>query len=356
MNNLIPLTSSAVKTGIFPRGGTLKAAQFHLPSGVFEPLHTAPWVGKEQVEGRLGNLQGDFFCCPFGGNATPVDGVQHPMHGFCAHGDWELLTTEESNLTMRFAQPGLEIEKQVWVGEDHPALYQVHTLKGEIKMSYGYHAMLQTGGRNVKWWTSLFAHGQVFPDVFEGPETNGRQALRPGARFQNLKFVPGLDGFYDLTKRPHKPGHEDLVQIFAEPSQTLSWHAALFPGSPNRVWVSVRERKNLPGTVVWMSEGGRDYAPWSGRHTGVLALEDGCTHFHYGLAESLAASRSERPTFVDLSLGPVVTRTAMTSLECPFEFSEVLDVRVSSESLVLVTDAGEVETPFEGERIFPGLI
>ena len=27
--------------------------------------------------------------------------------------------------------------------------------------------------------------------------------------------------------------------------------------------------------MLWMSNGGRDYAPWSGRHTGVLGIEDG---------------------------------------------------------------------------------
>ena len=31
----------------------------------------------------------------------------------------------------------------------------------------------------------------------------------------------------------------------------------------------------LPVTMLWFSNGGRDYAPWSGRHRGVLGIEDG---------------------------------------------------------------------------------
>jgi hypothetical protein len=29
--------------------------------------------------------------------------------------------------------------------------------------------------------------------------------------------------------------------------------------------------------MLWVSNGGRDYAPWSGRHRGVLGIEDGRT-------------------------------------------------------------------------------
>ena len=31
----------------------------------------------------------------------------------------------------------------------------------------------------------------------------------------------------------------------------------------------------LPITMLWFSNSGRDYAPWNGRHIGVLGIEDG---------------------------------------------------------------------------------
>lgn len=344
---LAELSTPLADTGVYLKGGALKSPVFHLPSGPFSPMHQAPWINSgEDVEGLLRNLQGDFFCAPFGANATPVDGVQHPIHGFCSHGDWELLEHEGPGLKARFSQPGLSITKEVWLDQGSHAICQVHTLHGEGTISYGHHAMLQTGGKNVAWWTSAFGHGQVFPDVFEGPETQGRQALKPGARFDDFSKVPGLSGDYDLTLRPHKPGHEDLCQVFADPALAHPWHAALFPGEPSRLWVSVRDRSSLPSTVIWMSEGGRDYHPWNGRHTGVLALEDVCSHFHYGLAESRHAHSPARPTVGSLDDGPIVTRTAMTVLDLPEVVSRVDDVCIGGGVLTVHAPEGRFDAHF----------
>lgn len=342
----IPFETPFVSTGLFLTGGTLKAPLFHLESGVFSPLHAAPWVNsdKEAVEGRLGNLQGDFFCCPFGGNSETGEGVQHPLHGFCAHEDWIPLDQEGQ---FQFSKGDLTIVKEVIVGEDHPAIYQRHTLSGKGKVCYGQHVMLQTGGRNVTWWTSPFHHGQVFPGIFEGPETQGRQSLMPGGRFKRLDWAPGKEGrCFDISRRPHATGTDDLCQIFHLLDRKVAWHAALFPGSPNRLWVSIKAAKTLPSTVIWMSEGGRDYAPWNGRHTGVLALEDTCSHFHYGLAESIRATRPDRPTCADLNKGPVVTKSGMTCIEVGFEFTQILDVEVMEGCIEVKTDAGSLLTRY----------
>lgn len=351
--SLVHFKSKFVSTGLFLTGGTLKAPEFHMDGGVFAPLHVAPWINSpdEEVEGRLGNLQGDFFCCPFGANLTPVDGVQHPLHGFCCHEPWEALESDDLRGLFRFTKGDVTIEKELWLGSDHPALYQRHTLKGKGKAVYGHHAMLQTFGKNVRWWTSRFHHGQVFPGIFEGPETQGRQALAPGGQFTRLDWVPGEGRCYDISRRPHAPGCEDLCQIFQIPERRVAWHAALFPGEPDRLWVSVKAIDTLPATVIWMSEGGRDYAPWNGRHKGVLALEETCSHFHYGLAESIKASRPDRITCGDLDDGPIVTRTGMTCLEVSFKFKEVLDVHVHPDHLVICTDGGESAVKFQGDLV-----
>lgn len=352
-SGFVAISSTHVATGIYLRGGILKAPEFQLESGSFSPLHAAPWINSpnEAVDGLLGNLQGDFFCCPFGANDTPFEEVQHPLHGFCCHEDWEILTAETAGSKLKFSKDGLTILKEVWLGSDHPALYQRHTLTGRGKVSYGHHVMLQTLDKSVRWWTSPFHHGQVFPGVFEGPETEGRQALAPGGKFTRLDWVPGERRCYDISRRPHAPGHEDLCQIFDDPARKVAWHVALFPGSPDRLWVSVKAVETLPSTVIWMSEGGRDAAPWNGRHKGVLALEDTCSHFHFGLAESAAAHRPDRPTCGDLDAGPIVTRTGMTCLEVPFKFSQIEDVEVHRDHLVVRTDTGDSAVKFHGELV-----
>jgi hypothetical protein len=56
----------------------------------------------------------------------------------------------------------------------------------------------------------------------------------------------------------------------------------------NFVWFALKNPKVLASTVFWHSNGGRHYAPWNGRHRGVLGIEDVTAYFHLGLAASLA--------------------------------------------------------------------
>ncbi len=39
----------------------------------------------------------------------------------------------------------------------------------------------------------------------------------------------------------------------------------------------LKDPRDLPVTMLWLSNGGRNYAPWNGRHLGVLGIEDGRT-------------------------------------------------------------------------------
>jgi hypothetical protein len=45
----------------------------------------------------------------------------------------------------------------------------------------------------------------------------------------------------------------------------------------NDLVLVLKNPAELPITMLWISNGGRDYAPWSGRHRGVLGIEDGRT-------------------------------------------------------------------------------
>jgi hypothetical protein len=51
-------------------------------------------------------------------------------------------------------------------------------------------------------------------------------------------------------------------------------------------WFALKDPRVLRQTIFWLSNGGRHYAPWNGRHVNVLGLEEVTSYFHYGLAES----------------------------------------------------------------------
>ena len=59
-----------------------------------QPYYLSPWQGEQRAVSApvLAPLRGDFFCLPFGGNAEPIAGECHPLHGErpAAAGDYYL--------------------------------------------------------------------------------------------------------------------------------------------------------------------------------------------------------------------------------------------------------------------------
>jgi len=80
---------------------------------------------------------------------------------------------------------------------------------------------------------------------------------------------------------PARRGFDDLVMLSADPDLPFAWNAVTFPAQ-RYVWFSLRDPRVLRHTIFWISNGGRHYAPWNGRHTGVLGLEDITSYFHMG--------------------------------------------------------------------------
>jgi hypothetical protein len=60
----------------------------------------------------------------------------------------------------------------------------------------------------------------------------------------------------------------------------FAWTAATLDGY---IWFSLKNPEILPSTLFWISNGGRHGAPWSGRHTGRLGLEEVNSHYSDGL-------------------------------------------------------------------------
>jgi hypothetical protein len=59
----------------------------------------------------------------------------------------------------------------------------------------------------------------------------------------------------------------------------------------------MKDPRVLRGTIFWISNGGRHYPPWDGRHVNVLGIEDVTSYFHLGLAESARPNPFSRRGF-----------------------------------------------------------
>jgi hypothetical protein len=197
--------------------------------------------------------------------------------------------------------------------------------------------------------TSRFVHGQVYPGDFE-PDEGGYTALQPGAEFTSLDRVPLADGgFADLGRYPARRGFEDLAMVVADDTLPFAWSAATF-AQEGYAWFSVRDPRVLRNTVLWLSNGGRHYPPWNGRHVNVLGIEDVTAHFHDGVAASAGAnplSRAGHPTAVWLDPDqPLSVNHLMGVTAIPDGFDEVaaIDPGPEPETAVLTSRAGPTVT------------
>lgn len=357
-------------------GGHIGPVSFEL-SGRGEavsPMSVVPWaeeVVSQEIPVILRVLRGDPFCLPFGGNDTPWRGEHHPIHGEVANGVWQPVSlvregdAVELTLAMETAiRPG-RVSKTLRLVDGQSVLYQRHVIRDmHGPMCVGHHPMLDCGEReggegSVAISVSPFVDGRVNPDVFERPEKGGRSALQPGATFEALDAVPlAAGGMTDLSRYPARGGHEDLVQLWTDPSLDLGWTAAVFRDR-GMVYFQLKDPRVLGSTVLWLSNGGRDYEPWNGRHVGVIGLEETVSYFAYGLAASAEendASRAGHRTAVDLDPArPLTVNFILGVAAAPPSFDRVASLDRTAEGIRLTADSGdEVDVTLDVDWLFAG--
>jgi len=338
-------------------GGHLGPVAFQLPGKRVQPYSIAPWAeekGGEDLVPLLKALRGDFFCLPFGGNGTAFRGEHHPPHGDTANARWALESLDEQlerttlHLSLNTSTRPGRVDKKIFLIDGQHAVYCQHTVSGmRGPMSVGHHAMIrfpdEPGGGVIS--TSRIAFGQVLPEPFERPENRGYCCLQPGATFESLEAVPTVTGgTADLTRYPARRGFEDLVMLVNDPEAPFAWNAIVFPAQ-RYVWFALKNPRILRNTVFWISNGGRHYPPWNGRHVNVLGVEDVTAYFHLGLAESarknpLAAKGF--PTHLRLDPArPLRVPYIMGVAPVPAGFNQVASIHMEEKALVLEAANGK---------------
>ena len=349
------LTSTGVEAFVTEMGGHLGPITFDRKGRKLQPYSVAPWA-EERSEPSLPliikALRGDFFCLPFGGNATPFGREKHPVHGETANARWQFrsLETSEGRSCLHLSlqtkvRPG-RVDKRIWLVDGQNTVYSQHVVSGMSgPMNLGHHAMLKfpdaPGSGLVS--TSRFVYGQVFPQAFELPENRGYSWLKPGAEFNSLEKVSALNGeTADLTRYPARRGFEDLVMLVSDPDVPFAWTAVAFP-KERYVWFALKDPRILRETVFWLSNGGRHYPPWNSRHINVMGLEEVTSYFHSGLAESARTnpiSKKGFPTCLVLNARkPLAIPYIMGVARIPAGFDRVASIRASQGNQAIVLES-----------------
>lgn len=124
----------------------------------------------------------------------------------------------------------------------------------------------------------------------------------------------------------------------------FGWSAVTFPAE-RYVLLQLKNPKVLRHTILWLSNGGRHYAPWNGRHVNVLGVEEVTSYFHLGLAESARAnplSKAGIPTSVTLSpRTPFRVATILAVVPIPAGFDMVESVHAMKGGVELRSASGK---------------
>ncbi len=328
-------------------GGHLGPVTFEVAGRQIQPYSIAPWAeekGEAPLHPLLKVLRGDFFCMPFGANATAFQGEKHPPHGETASGNWRFDAMEvsdcQSSLHLSMdtqTRPG-RVDKNITLIEGHSAVYCRHVISAMSgPMTLGHHATLRfpdvPGSGRVS--TSPFVYGQVIPRPFEQPEQKGYYMLKPGASFISLDKVPTITGEWaDLSSYPARRGFEDLVTVVSEKEAPFAWTAVTFPAE-RYVWFALKNPRILSQTIFWISNGGRHYPPWNGRHVNVMGLEEVTSYFDFGLAESARPNPlTEKGVMTCVSLDPkkpLIIPYVMAVASIPSGFDKVANIEPEPE-------------------------
>lgn len=351
------IRSETVEAYVTRLGGQLAPVTFDRRGRRIQPYAVAPWVTEKldkSTSGIIRALRGDFFCMPFGANQTPFRGERHPEHGETASTRWTFKSLSRSagrtrlHLSMNTKVRRGRVDKHICLVDGQNALYSQHIISSMSgPMNFGHHATLKfpdaPGSGQIS--TSKFVYGQTAPERLENPENRGYSILKAAAPFRSLQRVPTITGTNtDLSRYPARRGFEDVAIVVNDQRSKLAWTAVVFP-EQRYVWFSLKDPHQLPFTMFWLSNGGRHYPPWNGRHVNVMGLEDLLSYYYMGLAESVSKNpflKKGYPTYIKLSpRKPLVVNYIMAVATIPRGFDKVSSIRASRDAVTLRSRSGK---------------
>ena len=370
------VTNESIELNVTKLGGHMAPVVFSRNTGrPIQPYYVSPWQDERRCDigdPVLRPLRGDFFCCPFGANEDPVDGVQHTCHGQPATDPWTLEALDEDaesttlRLSMETTKLAGRIEKELTLAAGQSVVYCRHTLSGfSAATSLGHHATLAVpddlGGLRVA--TSPYRFGMTLPytvDDTVDPWYVEYHSLAPGERFEDLADVPLAfkdPARGDLTRFPARRGYTDLAAVFHEPSDMPVWTTATV-ASGGYVWFSLKDVAVQPNLLLWIANRGRHCVPWMSRNR-CLGLEDVCGYFAAGIGPStqpnLLNEEGIRTATVLSPETPTVVSYIQGAVAIPEGFDVVADVAFGDGEILLRSASGlEVVTPVDWEFVQGG--
>lgn len=286
-------------------------------SRVVSPLHIAPWADEPlspDTAPILRALRGEWPCVPFGAANLATINSQWKKHSeqsdSVAHGSsnahWTLQSTTESFIRARIEYPresdisALERTVRGVSGSARLAMQLAINPRVDTYIPVGLHPIFrlpETSGA-VQLIPGAFDQIWTYPG-----ETGGQSCFFPGEKYTSLRALPGRSGScVDASRLPLPGCSEDLLLL----TGTQGRFELRYLDQGYRVLLEWNA-KDFPCVLLWISNRGRQQAPWSGRHL-ALGVEPVCSAFDLGVdisANDNPLSREGIKTAIRLSAGRV---------------------------------------------------
>lgn len=329
-------------------------AVFKVDKQTIAPYFVAPWwkEGWDEEAPPLRNiLRGNFFCMPIGGDSTGYNGKVTPGHGYCANCGWDYIETErigsKQKMKLCFYEDEANITKTLEIINGQNVLYEKNTLQGyQGKYPIGFHPTLKLPDKQAKAHLTIgnIIKGTTAPIPPEKPENKGYYLLKTNQEITDITKIHTIYGdSVDLTSMPIKKGFEELVQ-FALNTEKLGYTAITYIDE-GYVYFQLKNTKKLPNTMLWISNGGRHYAPWNGRCTSVLGIEECVSYFTYGAeksAEENVLSKKGYKTYINLKKDQSYSFELISGIvKVPEGFEQVEDIVPNIDGICIIGSKGE---------------
>lgn len=293
------LENDRVRVYLSVLGGHL-TADFRCGEKTVNPYFVAPWWQEAPADGlpeMINVMRGDFFGFPFGVNDEPYEGKTYPVHGPTSNGHWEGLELhregdrEQMSVCMMLAENEGRVEKTIGLHAGEAVVYCTHRISGfQGKVPLGHHPILQLPDREGAAYLDMTepVAGFTAPITPEDPRTGGYSRLRANERIKDRRHTPCDNGeTVDLTRYPTPKGFEDVALFVSDASRDFTFTSLSLP-EEGYVYFQLKNPRVLASTMLWMSNGGRHYAPWNGRVSSVIGLEEITSYYYYGQVQSVA--------------------------------------------------------------------
>ena len=281
----------------------LGRTRFRLEDGRFvEPFHEAPWItAGEMVEPGLANLRGDWPCLPFGRlydsddplvgawrelvdaslpeAADPLGPSDHLLHGYSAASEWKLVSLTREAITLGLDYPG-----------DSPIARITRTIRpidGQAGLDvsveiqarppcvrpFGFHPNFALRGKPGSFRIEL----GPYRFGLSHPVAEAAARAEPDRRFTTLAEVAVKSGGHERFDRlPFADDREDILQLCG-----IEGGVHLVDEHDRVAWDLSWDTAKLPSCLLWMSNRGRKFPPWNGRHL-CVGVEPVASAFDFG--------------------------------------------------------------------------